>query len=126
MDFGKRANSAGGINLTLNQLIDWTIHFDENAFIRPDTKVKMWTPFKFTEPFYFEDVKDRFLYGWQQYSSNNEISFGFTGGLVTGYRKFVNQNLTIIFLSNGFKNSTIANKVINEIASIIDESLTDK
>ncbi|MBJ7882326.1 serine hydrolase domain-containing protein [Gelidibacter salicanalis] len=125
-DFGKRANSAGGINLTLNQFIEWTKKFDNNEFIQPTTKNKMWTHFAYKEPFYFENKKDKFLYGWQQYSSNNEISFGFTGGMVTGYRKFVNQNMTIIVLTNGLKNAPIRNKVINKIAGIIDENLAEK
>jgi len=125
-DFGKRTNSAGGINLTLNQLVEWTINFDNNKFIKPSTKDMMWTPFEYNTPFYFENETDKFLYGWQQYSSNNEISYGFTGGMVTGYRKFINQNMTIIILTNGLKNYPIRNKVINKIASIVDEHLTEK
>lgn len=125
-NFGKRANSAGGLNLTLDQIIVWTQKFDGNAFIRPVTKNKMWTPFEFEKPFYYENEKDKFLYGWQQYSTNNEISYGYTGGLVTGYRKFINQNMTIIVLTNGFKKSPIHNKIINKIAGIIDEELADK
>lgn len=125
LDFGKRANSAGGINLTLNQFVEWSIKFDNNKFIQPITKDKMWTSFEYEKPFYFENEKDKFLYGWQQYSSNNEISYGFTGGMVTGYRKFINQNMTIIVLTNGLKNSPIRNKIINEIAGIIDENLVE-
>ena len=126
INFGKRANSAGGINLSLPQFIEWTKKFDNNKFIQPATKHKMWTPFDYKEPFYFESKNDKFLFGWQQYSSNNEISYGFTGGLITGYRKFPNQNMTIIVLTNGFKNSTIHNKIINRIAGIVDESLVEK
>lgn len=123
LNFGKRANSAGGINLTLNQFVEWSIRFDNNEFIQATTKHKMWTSFEYKEPFFFENEKDKFLYGWQQYSSNNEISYGFTGGMVTGYRKFINQNMTIIVLTNGLKNSPIRNKIINKIAGIMDENL---
>lgn len=126
LNFGRRANSAGGLNLTLNQFIKWDKKFDNNDFIQTITKDKMWTPFKYDTPFYFENEKDEFLYGWQQYSSNNEISYGFTGGLVTGYRKFVNQNMTIIVLTNGLKNSPIRNKIINKIAGIVDQNLIEK
>lgn len=125
LNFGKRANSAGGMNLTLNQFVEWSKKFDHNDFIQPMTKNKMWTSFEYETPFYFENEKDKFLYGWQQYSTNNEISYGFTGGMVTGYRKFVNQNMTIIVLTNGLKNSPIRNKIINKIAGIIDENLVD-
>lgn len=122
-NFGNRANSAGGINLTLKQFIEWTKKFDNNEFIQPITKNKMWKHFEYKKPFYFESEKDKFLYGWQQYSSNHEVSYGFTGGLITGYRKFPNQNMTIIVLTNGFKNSTIHNKIISKIAGVIDERL---
>ncbi|MDP5229915.1 MAG: beta-lactamase family protein [Cellulophaga sp.] len=101
------------------------IRLDNNDFIKAMTKDKMWIPFDYKIPFYFENKKDKFLYGWQQYATNNEISYGFTGGLVTGYRKFIHQNMTIIILTNGLKDSPIRNKVINKIASIIDESLVD-
>lgn len=123
LDFGKRANSAGGMNLTLNQFIKWSKKFDNNDFIQPITKNKMWTSFNYETSFYFENEKDKFLYGWQQYYTNNEISYGFSGGLVTGYRKFVNQNMTIIVLTNGLKNAPIRNKIINKIAGIVDENL---
>ncbi|MBL4668965.1 MAG: beta-lactamase family protein [Flavobacteriales bacterium] len=125
-DFGKRANSAGGINLTLNQFVEWNKKFDNNDLIQPATKNIMWTPFEYKEPFYFENERDKFSYGWQQYSSNNEISYGFTGGMVTGYRKFINQNMTIIILTNGLKNAPIRNKIINKIAGIMDENLAEQ
>ena len=126
LDFGDRTNAAGGINLTLNQFVEWTKMFDSNKIIQSATKNKMWTPFDYEEPFYFENKKDQFLYGWEQYSSNNEISYGFTGGLVTGYRKFINQNMTIIVLANGLKGSPIHNKIINKIAGIMDNNLEEE
>lgn len=120
-DFGKRANSAGGINLTLNQFVAWSQRLDNNEFMKPATKRKMWTSFTYEIPFYFESEKDQFLYGWQQYATNQEVSYGFTGGMVTGYRTFIHQDITIILLTNGLKNSPIRNKVINKIASIMDD-----
>ena len=124
-NFGRRANSAGGLNLTLNQFMTWNKKFDQNKFIQTKTKDKMWTPFHYKKPFYFESEKDKFLYGWQQYTSNNEVSYGFTGGLVTGFRKFTNQDITIILLTNGLKGAPIRNKIINKIASIVDEKLIE-
>ena len=121
-NFGRRANSAGGLSLTLIQFVEWNKNLDGNKFIQPATKKKMWTPFEYKVPFYFDAEKDEFLYGWQQYSTNNTISYGFTGGLVTGYRKFINQNMTIIVLTNGLKNTPIRNKIINKIADIIEEN----
>lgn len=41
INFGKRTNSAGGINLTMPQFIDWTKRFDNNKLIQPSTKNKM-------------------------------------------------------------------------------------
>lgn len=122
-DLGKRAYSAGGLHLTLNKFIEWNNKFDNNNFIQPETKNKMWTPFEYNTPFYFENKKDKFLYGWQQYSSNNEISYGFTGGMVTGFRKFINKDITIIVLTNGLKDAPIRNKIINKIVGIIDDNI---
>ena len=123
LDFGDRTNAAGGINLTLNQFVEWTKDFDNNQLISPTTKEKMWTPFNYQQAFYFNNKKDEFLYGWEQYSSNNEISYGFTGGLVTGYRKFIHQDMTIIVFTNGLKEKPIHNKIISKIAGIVDSEL---
>ena len=77
----------------------------------------------YQQAFYFNNKKDEFLYGWEQYSSNNEISYGFTGGLVTGYRKFIHQDMTIIVFTNGLKEKPIHNKIISKIAGIVDSEL---
>lgn len=45
---------------------------------------------------------------------------------MTAFRKFINQDLTIIFLSNGYKYFHVEEKVIDHIAGIVDEKLIDK
>lgn len=125
LNFGKRANSAGGLHLTLPQFVAWSNSFDNNEFIQAATKAQLWTPFDYKEPFFFESKQDQFLFGWQQYSSNNTTSYGFTGGLVTGYRKFIRQNMTIIILTNGLKGAPMHNRLLEHIAGLIEEDLVE-
>ncbi|MEJ5102737.1 tetratricopeptide repeat protein [Chryseobacterium sp. MYb328] len=45
---------------------------------------------------------------------------------MTAFRKFTDEDLTIIFLSNGYKYFHVEEKVVDHIAGIIDEKLIDK
>ncbi|MFV5701885.1 tetratricopeptide repeat protein [Flavobacterium sp. XS2P12] len=44
---------------------------------------------------------------------------------MTAFRKFIDNDLTIIFLSNGYKNYNVEEQVIDHIAGIVDEKLLD-
>lgn len=117
---GKRGDAAGGLNISLDDFILWNQNFDKNSIINPTTKEKMWQPFKYNNP------EDEFLHGWGLYNLNNTDSYGFTGGLKTGFRKFIKNDMTIIFLSNGFKYYPTHNIIIDHIAGMVDENLLDK
>lgn len=117
---GKRGDAAGGLNISLDDFILWNQNFDKNSFIKTATKEKMWQPFKYNNP------EDEFLHGWGLYELNNTKSYGFTGGLKTGFRKFVKNDMTIIFLSNGFKYYPMHNIIIDHVAGMVDERLLDK
>lgn len=119
-DHGKIHNSGSGLNISLNEFIAWNERLDKNILLSQATKNSMWSPFE------FKNKKDDFLYGWSLYSTNNIKSFGFSGGYMTAFRKFPVNDLTIIFLSNGYKYFNVEEKVINHIAGIIDERLIDK
>ena len=114
---GERAHPGNGLNITLNAFINWNKRFDNDILIDSITKFEMW------EPFEFGNGRDKFRYGWGEYSSNGNQSLGFTGGGVSGFRKFPEKNLTIIFLSNGYKYFPIQDMIINHIAGIVDISL---
>lgn len=118
-DHGKIHNSGSGLNISLKEFINWNTRLDENILINSKTKTAMWSLFE------FENKQDKFLHGWGIYETNKIKSFGFSGGYLTSFRKFINNDLTIIFLSNGFKNYHIEEQVINHIAGIVDEKLID-
>jgi len=117
---GRRAHSSNGLNITLDELILWNTRLDTNKLLKPETKAKMWQAFK------FKNDQMTFLHGWHSYLTNNAKSYGFTGGGQTGFRKFINNDLTIIYLSNGQKYYSIHNTIIDHIAGIVDPKLVDK
>ena len=117
---GKRAHACNGLTISLDELIVWNTKLDTDVFLKPKTKAKMWQPFEFTND------KRTFLYGWDSYLTNNIKSFGFTGGMQTGFRKFIGQDITIIYLSNGHKYYPIHNTVIEHIAGIVESKLINK
>ncbi|RBW57125.1 serine hydrolase [Tenacibaculum sp. E3R01] len=119
-NFQERSHAANGLNATLKEFIKWNKNLDDNNLLKKETKLNMWKPFNYA------NNTDKFLHGWKIYTSNNTTSYGFTGGLQTGYRKFIANDLTIILLTNGNKYFPIHNKIINSIAGIVDTSLFDK
>lgn len=100
-DFGIDAHSANGLNISLENFILWNQNLDKNVYLKKETKYSMWKPFLFT------NNTDRFAYGWEIIPVNKILSYGFTGGNETAFRKFPNNDLTIIFLSNGHKYSNL-------------------
>ena len=79
------------------------------------------------QSFPFANNTDRFAYGWEIVPVNKILSYGFTGGNETAFRKFINNDITVIFLSNGHKYSNlyVQSQVINHVASIVNKTLTD-
>jgi CubicO group peptidase (beta-lactamase class C family) len=118
-EHGKIHNAGSGLNITLKEFIDWNERLDKNLILNSKTKKEMWSPFE------FKNKKDNFLYGWDRYETNKIKSFGFSGGNMTAFRKFIDNDFAIIFLSNGYKNYHIENQVIDHIAGIVDKRLMD-
>lgn len=118
-EHGKIHNAGSGLNISLKEFINWNQRLDKNLLLNSKTKNSMWQLFD------FENKQDKFLHGWGIYETNKIESYGFSGGYLTGFRKFTNNDLTIIFLSNGFKNYHIEDQIINHIAGIVDEKLMD-
>ena len=54
------------------------------------------------------------------------MSFGFTGGTVVGFRKFVEDDLTVILLTNGYRYRFDHNGMINRMAGMVNEDLIDQ
>lgn len=121
LNSGVNMHSANGLNITLQNLIFWNENLDKDIYLKKETKNSMWQPFMFT------NNTDRFGYGWEITPVNKILSYGFSGGNETAFRKFINNDLTIIFLSNGHKYSNlyVQNQVINHVAAIVDPTLRD-
>jgi len=113
---GSRAHSGNGLNISLNEFIGWNKRLNTNELLAEETKTQMWTPFQ------FENGKDKFLHGWGIYDVANKTSYGFTGGNLAGFRKFVNNDLTVIFLSNGYVHPGY-DIVINDVSKIVLENI---
>lgn len=117
---GFRAHSGNGMNITLQEFVQWNRNLDNNSLLEKETKQLMW------QPFGFKNKKDNFLYGWGTYMVNNKPSYGFSGGNVTAFRKFIEADITVIFLSNGYKYFDIQDQVVNHVAGLVDENLIDQ
>lgn len=111
---------SNGLNSNLNSLIEWNRKLDIGNFISRKTKSKMWSKFDYSKS------NRQFTYGWDIHRVNQFNSYGFTGGGVSGIRKFPDKGLTIILLSNGYKYIPIPNRIIDHVAGIVDEDLINK
>lgn len=109
---------AAALNMTLTAFIEWNTKFDNGQLISQKTKTQLFTPFEFDEP------RD-FTYGLDLIRNNGVLSYGFSGGVSTAYRKFADKNLTVILLANGMFIPTNKlngiNEVVNNIANIADK-----
>jgi len=117
---GLRAHSGNGVNITLPTFLDWSNNLSNNVFLDSKTKKSMWKPFD------FNNKKDRFAYGWDITKVNNHYSYGFSGGNVSAYRNFPDNNLSIIVLSNGYRYAPVQDQIINHIAGLVDGNLVDE
>ncbi|WP_299315134.1 serine hydrolase [uncultured Aquimarina sp.] len=107
---------AAGINLTLDEFIKWNEKFNKNFFIKEKTKELLWKPFRY-------EIDNNFSFGWKLNKGNKTISYGFTGSAVTGFRKFTEHDLDIIFLTNGSKYTMKVDNIIDTIVDIYDENI---
>ncbi len=114
-NFPEYEYGAAALNITLISFIEWNKKFDNNELISEKTKAQLLTPFIY-------EVKRDFTHGLDLIKFNGEISYGFSGGVSTAFRKFPNKNLTIILLANGMFIPTEKlygiNEVVNNIAII--------
>ncbi|MDW3646102.1 MAG: serine hydrolase [Bacteroidia bacterium] len=113
------AHSGNGLNLSLPAMIRWDRLLNQGKVLSENGKAKMWSEFRF-------DTPDRFAHGWGFYQVNGRNSLGFTGGGVAGFRKFREENISIIFLSNGAKYRVSIDGIINHLAGMVDKDLEDK
>jgi len=116
---GVRGYSGNGFNVSLNEWIAWNKRLDNNQLLNKESKNKMWSGFDYT------NKADDFGYGWGHYPVSSYDSWGFTGGNLAAFRKFINEDVTIIFLSNGYTYPA-HDIVINDLAKMIIPELKNK
>ncbi|MDQ6472490.1 serine hydrolase domain-containing protein [Flavobacterium sp. LHD-80] len=114
-NFPEYEYGAAALNMTLDAFIEWNTKFDNGFFISDKMKKQLLTPFNY-------EIKRDFTYGLDLIKQNDNVSYGFSGGLATAFRKFPDKKLTIILLANGMFIPTDKqhgiNEVVNTIASI--------
>lgn len=116
---GLRFHSANGLAVTLPAFLQWSIHFSKNDFLKPETQKMMWKPFD------YKNNDWKFGYGWEITDSNNTRSYGFSGGNVSAYSIFPDQNMAIIVMYSGNKGFPVMYQMVNHIAGIIDKNMMD-
>ncbi len=116
---GVRGHSGNGINISLDAFIAWNQRLDDDILLNAATKQQMWEPFQYT------NGKNDFLLGWGTYKVNEIPSYGFTGGNLSAFRKFVTDDTTIILVSNGYKNPAY-DIIVNDIARMVIPQLKSK
>ncbi|MFK8007425.1 MAG: serine hydrolase [Saprospiraceae bacterium] len=114
---GPYMHSSNGMNITLNEYIAWDEKMRNNEIISSESHQAMLSKFM-----YKNDDK-KFTYGWKEQDVNGRTSYGFTGSLVTAYRIFPKENLSIIFLSNGLGNIFDIEDIVNYLAGLVSEEL---
>ncbi len=111
--------SSNGLNLNSNELINWSLDFRNNEFITQSSKDNMWVASKFKNDF------RKWAYGWNEYILNGHKSYGFSGSMVTVYRNFPEDDLSIIYLTNGFEYWYDIETVVNHIAYLTNNDIVD-
>ena len=118
---GLRAHPANGLAISLPDFLQWSIHLDKNKFLKDETKKLMWKPFDYT------NKQDVFAHGWEITKTGNVNSYGFSGGNVSAFSIFPDNDLSIIFMSNGYKYNAFPPLyiIVNHIAGLIDKHLAN-
>lgn len=117
---GSRSVAGNGLNINLNTLLKWNSKLDKNQLVNLETKQQMLTPYN------FKDHNIPFGYSWGIYGPQDKQYYGFAGGGVSALMKFMKKDLTIIILSNGFKNRPVISNAITYISCLSDTTLVRK
>lgn len=116
---GSYGHAKNGLNITLDEFITWDIMLRKNELINKKSKGNMWKTYK------YKKSNQPFTYGWEKRKVNEHQSFGFSGSMCTAYRVFPGEELSIIFLTNGFTSWYNINNIINHLVYLVDENIID-
>ncbi len=114
---GDYSYAMNGLHLSLNDFIAWDKKFSQQELISQQSIDKMWENFPYGDP------QEVFTYGWSTYNINGHPSYGFSGSGSTIYRIFPEDNLSIIFLANGFSSWYNLSMMINYMAQLVEEDI---
>jgi CubicO group peptidase (beta-lactamase class C family) len=116
---GRYMFAANGLNITLNEFVKWDQRLRKNQLLSLDSKKKMWQIFEYS------NSQKRFAYGWDKRILNEHNSYGFSGSLITAYRVFPEDDISIVFLSNGLGSYYNIENIINHIVSLVNPEIQD-
>lgn len=116
---GRFMLAANGLNISLNEFVKWDQRLRNNELLSAEIKEAMWKTFPYST------TQKRFAYGWDQRLVNKHISYGFSGSLITAYRVFPEDDISIVFLSNGLGSWYNIENSINHLVSLIDARIED-
>lgn len=116
---GRYMFAANGLNITIDAFLAWNHKLNNNELLQKETKEQMWATFPYS------GSNKIFSYGWDKRTINGHDSYGFSGSLVTAYRVFPDDDMSIVFLSNGLGNYYNIDNIVNHIASLVDEQIVD-
>lgn len=110
---GEYFQACNGLHLTLDQFLVWDQKLHQNQLISAETKAAMWEAFSYT------DDEENFGYGWGIKDVAGLRGYGFSGSMSTVYRVIPQENLSIIFLSNGFSQFYSQDALMQELIMIV-------
>jgi len=114
---GTYAHSKNGLNTTVDDFIEWDSSLKQDLFLEKEIKDLMWEEYPYT------NSNRTFTYGWDKIIVNGQDSYGFSGSLCTAYRIYPDDELSIIFFSNGLSKWYNIDNIMNHISGLIDEKL---
>ncbi|MFD2567430.1 serine hydrolase [Pseudotenacibaculum haliotis] len=114
---GPRSLAGNGLNINLNALLDWNTKLDKDQLLKREIKLKMMSPYK------YENNPFPFSHGWGIYGPEGKQYYGFAGGGVSAFMKFIDKDISIIILSNGFRNRPVISDAIIYLSGLSDSDL---
>ncbi|MCG8330366.1 MAG: beta-lactamase family protein [Chitinophagales bacterium] len=107
--------ACNGFHLTLDEFIAWDERLRNNELISEDSKKQMWNLFPYAQS------NKTFTYGWEATKLDKKNAYGFSGAMVTFYRVYPTEDLSVIFLSNGFSKMYNQDAFSDELIKLILE-----
>ncbi len=122
LNYSSAMYAGAGLNITLTDLIKWFQVIQKEKVVTKEQLEKIWTPVKLT------NGKDSYFgLGWESYRLQEGYRMvGHGGAGISSFRHYwnehINQNLTVILLTNGALHWTVRPNQINlQIATMILE-----